>query len=637
MVISGIMSFVSNECNLRKEYELHDTKLLIDGHYLQSNLYRLSSAQQKDYIYSTDYTTYAQTIRRFLRRLNICKIVPIIVYDGSINPEKYKTCFDDRIKEIKSIQRNGYNCKFESPTLANYVFASVMREFGVDIIQTNSETLAQIVSLANQLKCPLMSDKTDFIVFDIEYGLIQPERLRFIRSQLHYNSFGNYWYFICKRYHINNLCDKYWGLRKEVIPLFATIMENNFIDGSKYRELYRINCESSRLLVDENKRIQKMDILLNWLRNKDLGQALDTLRPFLRENAFECGGDESEPKIRKLMKKFEFHGKDSVLTKYLSEFKIEEEKSLRETKVLAEGDNELPTLPNWFLDEYHRGIIRPSLMNIVQMKTHVLYPQIEDFSLPSTFECTLSLRKFLYGILRTETDVMTPIKVLDRNGFDGCEDKVTPLRFIDNKEIPILSTVRKLDIEERKALFMTILDISQSFINRSKVSLMLFDWSEETDMNDSWTFLIIVMRYWVANNKQYEWKPFIGALILSLIFYSRGDLETEDKWTELCTAQEVNDKFEPKIVHYFSQFQACLHVINFINSTLGYPIREGTPYYCLNGVFLYNAFVNLSLNEDHEQYISQLFGKWSIGRLYYKILQLVLYDLHFDSSAFDVK
>jgi hypothetical protein len=166
MVISGIMSFVSNECDLRKEYELHDTKLIIDGHYLQWNLHRLSSAQQKDYIYSTDYTTHAETIRRFLRRLNICKIVPIIVYDGSINPEKYKTCFDDRIKEIKIIQRNGYNCKFQSPTLANYVFASVMREFGVDIIETNSETLAQIVSLANQLKYLLMLDKIDFIVFD---------------------------------------------------------------------------------------------------------------------------------------------------------------------------------------------------------------------------------------------------------------------------------------------------------------------------------------------------------------------------------------------------------------------------------------------------------------------------------------
>lgn len=53
------------------------------------------------------------------------------------------------------------------PLLLKTLFIGVLKEFGVDVIQCQYEADGDIASLARGLKCPVVSNDSDFYVMDI--------------------------------------------------------------------------------------------------------------------------------------------------------------------------------------------------------------------------------------------------------------------------------------------------------------------------------------------------------------------------------------------------------------------------------------------------------------------------------------
>ena len=617
MTIKGFIDFIKSEKDLKQTIELNKTIVIIDGHLIQRRLNDASDRSQQDGRYC-DYTTYAETIKSFLRRLKICEIVPIIVFDGSINPSRYRRSVEDRIHEIHTIIKNGYNSKNQSPTLRNYVFQSVVRQFGIQVIQTFSKTWAQVAALANKLMCPVFSQRKDFYFQNLEFGLL--DDISLMTSRLHFNKEHKYWFLTTKVLRFDSLQKKFSGLRPEVMPLLAVVLENDAIDQNGYKRLSEE--------IGEWHKSDKIQIILNWIKGKNLETCLESISQYIKPNAFD--EDKSDHTIRELLKEYKSSGSDSVIREYLNGSDFEKEY----LKMLAKGDNEV-VLPNWFVNEYQKGIIRPALMNIVKCKTHVVFPQIEDFSQNSSYDSTLKLRRVLYGLLRTERNDTVGVKVYDRTALNRRqelslkEDFIAPLQYIsDTQELPFLANIRLLDISERRKILLSVLETSESFINRCKVSLVLLDFFEEMSAIDSTTFLIVITRYLILQKRQNDWTPAISALVLSIMFFGRKKLRDDLKWNNLRKIP-IEEEFIPKCIQFFAQIQSCLHITNFINTILEIPLEEGKPYFCLNGIFLYNAIRNLSSDEEYESFLKYLFRNWSsMAEVFYDIKHLFEFDLN---------
>lgn len=611
MTTKGFIDFVTSRSELRQSVQLNKTRVLFDGHMLQRCLYQLSSGRTKDYKYCTDYVSYADCIKSFLRRLKICDIVPIVVFHGAINPKKYVDSFEDRMREIGRIYRSHYdNVRFQSPTLCNYVFGAVMREFKVDLIQTCSSTWPQVAMLANALQCPVYSYRNDFFFLELKFGLLFNDSL--LKSKLHFDQQSKSWYLSAQVLHLNHLSETYTGLKPEVLPLLAAVWDRSL--------KFQISERVYNRLVEKTHQWGTMDDILHWIKGKSVDKALNEITEYLQ--SCEDGNEEVDVKIKSLMKRFE--ASDSLLSQYFTDSESEKDS----LKMLAKGDIEV-VVPNWFAREYRKAIIRPAMMNIVKMKLHVLYPQLEDFDQSSGYECTLTLRLFLYGILRTETANSPDIKVLDRIGTKKLVEMVTPPTHLsESRHMPYLGNVRLLSINERRELFLSVLEVTESFINRCKITLLMSEFFDRvSDLNGA-TFMLIILRYWIRQDKDLEWKPFVSAMILSIMYYSRQELSSDPKWSDL-HREDLKSAIDPRVVHHFAQIQACLHMSNFINIVLGFPFDEGKVYFCLNGIFLYNATRIQSDKRKGKELIEKLFQEREpMEELYEEMIQMVVFDLN---------
>ncbi len=155
MGIRGLKTFISNNSDLLERHELHDTYVVIDGNNLLYCLYWRSSTQSKDHIYGGDYCRFATTITQFLKLLENCKITPIVVLDGGIDPSliKFKTIkqrYQKQLEEVKRVSKYNMTNEKVIPSLAKQVFVSMMRDMNVDHIQASYEADSCIARIANR-------------------------------------------------------------------------------------------------------------------------------------------------------------------------------------------------------------------------------------------------------------------------------------------------------------------------------------------------------------------------------------------------------------------------------------------------------------------------------------------------------
>lgn len=93
MGIRGLLSYIDKQSGkFFNKYELHDTKIVIDGSSLMSSLMSsLYSYSNCNYNLGGDYREYAQYISKFFDDLLKCKVEPLVIIDGGIPNKKMDT------------------------------------------------------------------------------------------------------------------------------------------------------------------------------------------------------------------------------------------------------------------------------------------------------------------------------------------------------------------------------------------------------------------------------------------------------------------------------------------------------------------------------------------------------------------
>lgn len=646
MGVKGLKSFIENNKEIiLKDYHLHDTYLVIDGNNLQFALYFRSSQKSNDYIYGGDYVHYAALCRQFFTSLLKCNVKPIVIFDGGLDESmnKFKTVmgrFHQRFHCVRRISYLRFNRENKiCPLLTRKVFEAVLNELKIRHVQSLFEADMHIAMIANQLKCPVLSNDSDFLVFDLEGGLIITDLVDFtwtVNIKYDEDKTVLYKYVACSIYYIDNLIEFFPGLKKHLMPLFSTLMGNDYVEKRIFENIFNgipnVNQHRKTRNLINIKRHEDMIRLLNWLKDKQsVDEAMQELIKFIKGDSRQNAQQLLEISLENYQK-----GKmKSHLIKYLNLDKV------HSNDINYYGDaNASIDLPEWFIIEFHKSFYVSFVIDVITQKICLLTPQINDFQLSSSHMCSKRMRQCLYGLLRLNHNDCTEITEYDRKNRNIEKVKIQPQLTINGQVLPCMNIIRTLKPNQLRLLFLDILKTDETFLEKIKHELSPH--VKNPSYIEKLQVLIIVIRHWIGEALFHViWIEFIYALIINIMFSGHLDTSVKIKFIELDKIQvqkavmklckywtrpvhSLKSPFEPRIVHYFVEMQNCMSIMLPINSLLGSPFNLANfPFYCFNGNFIYNLTQDFTSRSDPQLYLSLLIGKESSFDIFNKILGLI--------------
>ncbi|XP_054158776.1 protein asteroid homolog 1-like [Oppia nitens] len=507
MGVQGLTSFIkANKDRMITGYHLHDTYLVIDGNNFLYRLYENSNNQTKDNIYGGNYSRFAGNVHRFFTTLAKCRIRPVVVMDGGIDPSDQKIVkllkkFTKNLRHAIDISNgNHFDGNIDiHPTLCRPVLEQMMDQLGVAYCQILYEADTYAAALANQLNCPILSGDSDFFVYNIIGGVILSDYLmnsmqvRQYEDQNNWRNRETYKYLDTKLYTIDNFVKCFPGLTSDCLPVFSTLMGNDYIEYDNIRPIVDtipdVNNGQRNNRINISERHQQMIKILNWLRGLTRQQVIDYIESVLIEKSMN--------NVIELLKiSIESYNIDNCSDGISYDRATN---SFNWSKLAAHVMQKVLAFPQWFAIDMCKSRLNPMLINVSQAKRVFLSPRVEDLSLPSTYKCCWRLRQYLIGLMRedNDNDVKT-VEVYDRYESEYkvlSMQSITVLTNNSGHQLPQLNQIINLTINEKTNLISEML-----FDDKNVVKFMIKNTIKISDLqNQEGVYLMIVIRYWLGN------------------------------------------------------------------------------------------------------------------------------------------
>ena len=572
MGINHLISFVT-EAGLIKPYKLSNTKVVIDGNNILYHYFYRQILEQNpnDFLFGGNYTELPQIFETFFENLNKCKISPIIVFEGR-DPTKPQQM--ERAEELLERSRQWSDepiilplkevNEVITPILLKKSFKSVAKIMKVEFFTTKSKTDLEMAKLANDLKCPLISNKSDFLVMNVKNGVISSESIEW-QNPIQSEDQSEDYHFNCQVFKVDDLIEfeynketkdyfesKQISLKAEMLPIFCSLLTKDGIDFQLLIDFFKKISESTKtvpLFTDQwndsnlfkHKRWRRMDQLLCWLglSFRDKNEAIRRIESYFVRKRY--------PRALQLFR--------DLLKTYTFESMAPKEPEIRFKK-----------------------------------------PQIEDFKLESNYESSIRLKRFRLGLLRTNRKDETPVLLTIRKGHSFEQILIKPVtHIIVNKELPVLSEITSLSHIERKSLLFKILKFKEQWITDLETDLISIG-IEREDIQ-FWKYFLIVIIYWKCNSKMKEMKKiqYIQAFVQKLIYFRHNSLISDD-FNGMTSVEYCSGKpFEPFVIHYYCEIQSIYSSIDKLVSILDDPIVGHSLHHYFNGYLLYNLFNDITV------------------------------------------
>uniref|UniRef100_A0A8C5E658 Protein asteroid homolog 1-like n=1 Tax=Gouania willdenowi TaxID=441366 RepID=A0A8C5E658_GOUWI len=327
-----------------------------------------------------EYAAFEDLIERFVSALKICNISPFVILDGGsdISGKKDQTCTlraENRIKR-SHLAATGGGQKNILPPLATKVFTQTLMRLNVPLVQCYGEADQEVAALAAEWNCPVLSDDSDFFIFELPSGLLP------IRHFLWWEASASQRFIRCRAYRASSFCI-YFQIPCPLLPVFAILA------GNDYSKLQVASWTQDWL--------SRLEGLLRWL--KDFQQPEEALRAALRS-----GHVQSERQEAELMELLSW----STSALHVSPVPLVCE---------CESDwlNELMCKWTW-LPLMHCQL-PPSILDILLLHKMKLSIMVDDGTLPSANGASRPLRQLFYGLL-LGGDAVPPVEERDRDGLN---------------------------------------------------------------------------------------------------------------------------------------------------------------------------------------------------------------------------
>ncbi|XP_064400546.1 protein asteroid homolog 1-like [Halichondria panicea] len=492
-------------------------EVVIDGNSLCYNLNK-----QHEWKFGGDYKEFYETVTVYIRELKALGIEPYIVVDGMDHDNsKYQTYIarnEERINGIAISQSLGtapHN--IVRPLFIHTVFLDALRDLKTKFFIADGEADRDIASLANSLSCPVISEDSDFFIFNIEAGYIpltggdQQTLIDFQKP--------------VKRFQYKEF-DKSLKLNEEQRLFFPFILGNDFHKGVSRSSL---QLTSRTPLRDISRKLAMLDF-----SNATLTQ-------------FVCPNPTSQMENIKLYYRGTAQSFDDLAS----------------TSSLLEL---YPHTPEWIMQEYKNGRFMAPIMSLATCPTmkrwrHTIV--VEDFSQQSAWKVTKIGRKFIIGALLGD----------QANKHQIVTTEIKP-PSPDNSKLALVDTKVILAPKHTKILPVPLKDVPQMPVTvRKEIMYRVFHYTEpaESDIPEGLQLAMIAGRCWVRN-VACDNTHLIQSLVCCILT-CYGHFQMIDRKDECKLAQHEILFF----LHSYAQWQCLLHHVIAFNQVLSHPFPYTSP------------------------------------------------------------
>ncbi|XP_063343686.1 protein asteroid homolog 1 isoform X2 [Pelmatolapia mariae] len=281
MGVQGLATFLDNHRKIYRDVLFGRSRLVIDGCNLNYLLYFESGLDQN---HGGEYAAYESLIERFITALRTCEVDPYVVLDGGSDhtDKKLETVTKRAEQRIERAHRAAEDGGKENilPIMTNWVFRQTLTRLKVPVTQCFGEADREIAALADKWQCPVLSNDSDFYIFNLSAGLLP---ISYFQWQ-DVKGNGSKSYIPCKRYYTSSFCI-YFEIQLQLLPTFAALAGNDYVKLQKFIW--------SQFAPDASKPQSRLEGLLCWL--KDFEQPEDILKA-----AVELMGGKSKNKEKML-------------------------------------------------------------------------------------------------------------------------------------------------------------------------------------------------------------------------------------------------------------------------------------------------------------------------------------------------
>lgn len=628
MGIKGIKKLIeSNEDLFLANCELQSTELVIDGPNLLHFLF--TTSKDLDFLHGGDYNEFATVTRDFFQTLQSCHVRPLVVMDGghSIDDRKLKT---KKSRTEQRINRIRFQCNFRPhkgrnkpkfeykclPILGYDLFLEVLRDMGIEVVASPFEADKEIAAIANDKQCPVLSQDADFYALPITAGFLPIDYLRMKTERKHGKEMSKF--LKCKIYHFEKFTSLFPRLGQKVFPLLAILLGNDYTDKEDFQAFVdRISNvlpgSSYHLSLNLENEMQKK--IMQWLMQEEsFGMAQNRMKTVLGED---------------IVKKALCVVEDA----YSIDKKQEPQCSL--------------SMPEWFMSN-HTDCLIPSIFMTIATSHRIFFAcQPEDFASPSSYKCSMKIRRVIYSILLKDTG-KTTVSEYDRadptpssthtgssaNQHGNNQSLECRAIGIHGNGFPRLADIPDMADEDKRGLLLKVLQAENAFI----------------EFEPDTRFLLAILLYWSKNSFPGINILHVKTLLVCWIFLSvesyvkKADQSLDehrldrkrnfDSMMSDLTSEQIKAMFDESkrirhakkpqgirfdILQGFAQFQTCIMAAYDLNSLLNFPFPKHQIQLLFCGRFLHDFYGML----EKERYdIRALLREGSkLGIFYSKVMR----------------
>ncbi|XP_055780572.1 protein asteroid homolog 1-like [Salvelinus fontinalis] len=564
MGIQGLARFIKDHGEILTDDHFRHSRLIIDGSSIFHILYSTSGVDQQ---HGGDYDGFEDQVCKFFKALRDCSIEPFVVIDGGSDhtDKKFETIRQRVQSKINNLSM-GLQGDTIIPVLVKQVFKQVLSSLNVPFAQCIFEVDQEIASLAQRWNCPVLSNDSDFNIYEIQAGYLPILHFQWQNASVQGGSSQNY--IPCKRYTTTSFC-RHYNINRQLLPVFAAIAGNDYVNLQDMG--FPIKWKGYPPMEPNQKpRVVFFNRLLDWLaRFQGQREALDSVPSLIghginRDNmdaallALSLGIEEYKPQL-------------GCLERFFNDGKAPDPSHL---------PDHLRVLPDWTLLPLMKGTLPSYMIYILLLRPVIQAVQVEDPSFPSGNITSRPIRQVFYGLLLGERK---EVEEYDREDTDLTSSKVKAVLPSAARQLQL----HKLDQAPhpvRLEVFLETLGVSQSTLNGVPPHLGL---------------PVAVTYYWLRHAHLQPDRPLLQALLLGLVYgelcRQRKSQREEGPVLERLRGLIQRGARSPDlgVAHAFSQWQYCMRDGLDLNQLLCFPLLEPQCAWLYKGTMVHQLVAKL--------------------------------------------
>lgn len=556
MGVHSLKSLVSRKRDVCLDTELKYSRLVIDGCNLVYHLYFSSGLDQNR---GGEYAAFEDLIEQFICALRDCGISPYVVLDGCSDASDRKldtvtARAEQRIQKAHRAAEEDLQMGI-MPQMGRAVFKQTLRRLDVPMGRSYTEADQEIAALAQEWKCPVLSDDTDFYVFELSGGMLPVSHFRWQEVQQN----GPHRSIPCKRYYSSSFCS-FFGIQPQLLPCFAVLAGNDFVN------LRRQDFDWTQYVPQTNGRqsLDELEGILRWIRKlENVSEPQDVFVEALKKLKGNMSNKKKEELLNELQLAVEeYNVPRSSLSGFFSEHKAPPLPQEMEGKV-----------PDWMRLPVTDARFSSDFLEVLTMHRISLGVPVDHKDKLSAKLVSRPLRRVLYALLLGGDNGSVKVEERDRDGLQLKHTKVKPASTVP----PGLNVwaLHQTDEAQRLQVLLDALGLNKERLSELPSHLRHL------------SLPLAVTCYWLQKATP---PPPLSLLKALLIGWCKGDTLRH----KAAQDPDLDRALDLDWCHWLNEWQACLKDSSHLNQLLGKPLPEPTISGLYNGKLVYLLLHKLS-------------------------------------------